>query len=157
MNELNTNDNAAPRRVDPEQTHDTRDTDATIPADSRHPDSISRAPETQALPLGVIARRALDKGGPDDTDERRKRRYALQKPDQVARTSIHCQCECQETENGSSDPLLQIWARPMLQHACRGTSLVVHTLLSIHWLQPDRRRVIFVEMFALPMSNTTET
>ena len=72
-------------------------------------------------------------------------------------TKTDCQCECQETENGSSDPLLPIWARPMLQRACRGTSLVVHTLLSIHWLQPDRRRVIFVEMFALPMSNTTET
>ena len=83
----------------------TRDTDATIPADSRHPDSISRAPETQALPLGVIARRALDKGGPDDNDERRKRRYAIQKPDQVARTNIHCQCDYQEAENGSSDPL----------------------------------------------------
>ena len=66
---------------------------------------ISRDPETQALPLGVIAGRALDKGGPDDNDERRKRRYAIQKPDQVARTNIHCQCDYQEAENGSSDPL----------------------------------------------------
>ena len=131
MNELNTNDNAAPRRIDPGQTHDTRDTDATIPADKRHPDSISRAPETQALPLGVIARRALDKGGPDDNDERRKRRYALQKPDQVARTSIHCQCECQETENGSSDPLREFGRNLLCESRAVAPFSVVLTPLSL--------------------------
>ena len=100
-----TNDYAAAAAVDPGQRMASRDTETMIPTDERFPTNISRAPETQALPLGGIARRALDKGGPDDTDERRKRRYAVQKPDRVARTNIHCQCDCQETENGSSDPL----------------------------------------------------
>ena len=57
----------------------TRGTDAMIPADERHTNNISRALETQALPLGGIVQHALIKGVPSDTDESRKRRYVLQK------------------------------------------------------------------------------
>ena len=67
----------------------TRDTDALIPADKRHPTNISRAKEPQALPLGGIVQHALIKGVPNDTDESRKRRYVLQKLDQTARTIVH--------------------------------------------------------------------